>query len=83
MWVFIIFNVFAALGLYWLARMPKPKKEKMDKAALSKTRSNVSRKSGVAAPLERKVTSQGTSSGAEPLTEKMATGPNPHPNTAV
>jgi ATP-binding cassette, subfamily G (WHITE), member 2, PDR len=23
MWVFIVFNVFAALGLYWLVRMPK------------------------------------------------------------
>lgn len=28
MWVFIIFNVFAALGFYWWTRMPKGKKVK-------------------------------------------------------
>jgi len=28
LWVYIIFNVFAALALYWLVRMPKAKKEK-------------------------------------------------------
>ncbi|PSR76755.1 ABC-2 type transporter-domain-containing protein [Coniella lustricola] len=31
MWAFIIFNVFAALGLYWLTRVPKAKKVKKDK----------------------------------------------------
>lgn len=30
MWAFIIFNVFAALGLYWLARVPKGKKVKKE-----------------------------------------------------
>ncbi|KAL3421854.1 ABC transporter cdr4 [Phlyctema vagabunda] len=31
MWVFIIFNVFAAIFLYWLARVPKtPKKAKVE-----------------------------------------------------
>lgn len=25
MWVFIIFNIFAALGVYWLVRVPKKK----------------------------------------------------------
>lgn len=28
LWAYCIFNVFAALALYWLIRMPKPKKEK-------------------------------------------------------
>lgn len=28
MWAYIIFNIFAALALYWLVRVPKPKKEK-------------------------------------------------------
>lgn len=37
MWVYVIFNVFAALGLYWYIRMPKgakkaDKKEKKEKA---------------------------------------------------
>lgn len=27
MWVFIIFNVFAAIGIYWLARVPKKAKK--------------------------------------------------------
>lgn len=31
MWVFVIFNVFGALGLYWLARMPKGKKSEKKK----------------------------------------------------
>lgn len=31
MWAFIIFNVFAALGLYWLTRVPKGKKVKTKK----------------------------------------------------
>lgn len=30
MWAFIIFNVFAALGVYWLARVPKGKKVKTE-----------------------------------------------------
>ncbi|KAH6949769.1 multidrug resistance protein CDR1 [Ilyonectria sp. MPI-CAGE-AT-0026] len=30
MWVFIIFNVFAAIGLYWLARVPKKSKVKKE-----------------------------------------------------
>jgi ABC-type multidrug transport system permease subunit/ABC-type multidrug transport system ATPase subunit len=30
LWVYVIFNVFAALALYWLIRMPKNKKEKAD-----------------------------------------------------
>lgn len=30
MWVYIIFNVFAAIGLYWLARVPKNKKKDKD-----------------------------------------------------
>jgi pleiotropic drug resistance (PDR) family protein len=31
LWVYVIFNIFAALALYWLIRMPKTKKEKADK----------------------------------------------------
>lgn len=27
LWVYIVFNIFAALGFYWLARVPKVKKE--------------------------------------------------------
>lgn len=27
LWAFVIFNVFAALALYWLVRMPKKQKE--------------------------------------------------------
>lgn len=30
LWVFVIFNVVAALALYWLLRVPKQKKEKAD-----------------------------------------------------
>jgi ATP-binding cassette, subfamily G (WHITE), member 2, PDR len=28
LWVYVVFNVVAALGLYWLTRVPKEKKEK-------------------------------------------------------
>lgn len=31
LWVYIIFNIFAALVLYYLVRMPKPKKQKEEK----------------------------------------------------
>lgn len=31
MWAYIVFNVFAALALYWLIRMPKNKKDKEEK----------------------------------------------------
>jgi ATP-binding cassette subfamily G (WHITE) protein 2 (PDR) len=31
LWAYVIFNIFAALALYWLIRMPKNKKEKADK----------------------------------------------------
>ncbi|KAM6534553.1 Multidrug resistance protein [Fusarium falciforme] len=30
MWVFVVFNVFAAIGLYWLARVPKKSKVKKE-----------------------------------------------------
>ncbi|KAH7083362.1 ABC-2 type transporter-domain-containing protein [Paraphoma chrysanthemicola] len=30
LWVYVIFNIVAALALYWLVRMPKTKKEKKD-----------------------------------------------------
>jgi len=33
MWAYIIFNVFMAVGLYWLARVPKNKKEEKEKVA--------------------------------------------------
>ena len=31
LWVYCIFNIAAALVLYWLVRMPKTKKDKKDK----------------------------------------------------
>ncbi|KAJ4408298.1 Multidrug resistance protein [Didymella pomorum] len=31
LWVYVIFNIFAALALYWLIRMPKNKKEETNK----------------------------------------------------
>jgi ABC-type multidrug transport system permease subunit/ABC-type multidrug transport system ATPase subunit len=31
LWIYVVFNIFAALALYWLIRMPKNKKEKADK----------------------------------------------------
>ncbi|KAL5318885.1 hypothetical protein ACEPPN_013953 [Leptodophora sp. 'Broadleaf-Isolate-01'] len=33
MWVYVIFNIFAALGIYWLARMPKKTKVEKEKTA--------------------------------------------------
>ena len=34
LWAFIIFNMFAAIGLYWLARVPKKqKKDKKEKSS--------------------------------------------------
>jgi ATP-binding cassette subfamily G (WHITE) protein 2 (PDR) len=35
MWVYIVFNIFAALFLYWLIRVPKVKKEKAEKTAIA------------------------------------------------
>jgi len=32
LWVYIIFNIFAAVGIYWLARVPKKPKQKEEKA---------------------------------------------------
>jgi len=32
LWAFIIFNVFAAIGLYWLARVPKKASKKKEKS---------------------------------------------------
>jgi hypothetical protein len=44
--VYIVFNIFAAVAIYWLARMPKGKKfqgkDKKGDSALVKTESNVS-----------------------------------------
>lgn len=31
MWVFIVFNIFAAIGIYWLARVPKKAKQEKEK----------------------------------------------------
>lgn len=43
MWAFIVFNVVAALFLYWLARVPKKQKvqDKPDMDPASKVQSNV------------------------------------------
>ena len=45
MWAFIIFNVFAALFLYWLARVPRKQKVQEEPAAdmASRVQSRVSR----------------------------------------
>ena len=45
MWAFIIFNIFAALFLYWLARVPRKQKvqEEAPADSMSRTATNVSR----------------------------------------
>lgn len=60
MWAFIIFNVFAALALYWLVRMPKNKKDKEEK--------------NTAAPeqLEQKKTGESEGSAETQAQEKVA-----------
>ena len=46
MWAYIIFNIFGALFLYWLARVPRKQKvvEEAPADAVSRTQTNVSRK---------------------------------------
>lgn len=46
MWAFIVFNTFAALFLYWLARVPRKQKVQEEAPAdiVSRTQTNVSRK---------------------------------------
>ncbi|KAH6633454.1 ABC transporter CDR4 [Boeremia exigua] len=39
LWVYVIFNIFAALALYWLVRMPKNKKEKTEDKNAGATKS--------------------------------------------
>jgi ABC-type multidrug transport system permease subunit/ABC-type multidrug transport system ATPase subunit len=41
LWAYVIFNIFAALALYWLVRMPKPKKEKDGKKAVGAHKGSV------------------------------------------
>ena len=36
LWVYIIFNIFAAVGIYWLARVPKKSKQKKEEKAPKK-----------------------------------------------
>ena len=43
MWAFIIFNVFAALGLYWYARVPKKQKVQEEAPDMSRTQTAASR----------------------------------------
>ena len=31
MWVYIVFNIFAAIGMYWLVRVPRKTKEDKEK----------------------------------------------------
>lgn len=38
MWVYIIFNIAAALALYWLVRVPKTKKDKVEQAPITTER---------------------------------------------
>jgi ABC-type multidrug transport system permease subunit len=46
MWVFVLVNVVAALGLYWLARVPKGKRDgvRMSKAKVSETQQTAKEK---------------------------------------
>ena len=44
LWAYVIFNIIAALALYWLVRMPKPKKEKDDKKEKKEERAKKPRK---------------------------------------
>ncbi|BGP42684.1 Multidrug resistance protein [Rhodotorula kratochvilovae] len=46
MWVYIIFNIFAALGLYYLARMPRKsrKQKKQEKAAAAQAQATSAEK---------------------------------------
>jgi ABC-type multidrug transport system permease subunit/ABC-type multidrug transport system ATPase subunit len=62
MWVYVIFNIFGALALYWLIRMPKNKKEKEEKQTAEPHPSGKIEKTG---------SSQGSDS-IEPQTEKVA-----------
>ena len=49
MWAFVIFNVFAALGLYWYARVPRKQKVQEEApAGMSRTQTAASRVSRVA-----------------------------------
>lgn len=57
MFAYIVFNVFAALALYWLVRMPKNKKNKKEK--------------NTAAPLEQKNTHESEGSGETQTQEKV------------
>ncbi|KAH7135560.1 ABC-2 type transporter-domain-containing protein [Dendryphion nanum] len=43
MWVFIIFNIFGALAMYWLVRVPKKAKEEKEEAPLQPTITNEQR----------------------------------------
>ena len=36
LWVFIIFNIFAAVGIYWLARVPKKSKHRKEEEKKAK-----------------------------------------------
>lgn len=41
MWVYIFFNVFAAVGIYWLARVPKKSKHRKEEEAKAKAEEGV------------------------------------------
>lgn len=43
MWVYIIFNIFGALVLYWLVRVPKKAKAEKETAPIVKTATNDSK----------------------------------------
>lgn len=80
MWAYIIFNVAAALGLYWLARVPK-KQEVLDSpptelATRVQTRlsENAARTEKSKTGGQRKAFSQDESSGSEEQIEKLDEG---------
>lgn len=48
MWAFVIFNIFAALGLYWYARVPRKQKVQEEAPIMSRTQTAASRVSRTA-----------------------------------
>ncbi|KAF1950929.1 putative multidrug resistance ABC transporter [Byssothecium circinans] len=64
LWVYICFNIAMALFFYWLARVPKVKKEKEDTTSVG----------GTAAAAEERVLNNPSRSGSEADGEKGETG---------
>lgn len=59
MWAFVIFNIFAALGLYWYARVPRKQKVQEEAPLLSRTQTAASNK------VSRAATNNNTTTNSE------------------